>query len=53
MAIVSCPKCSTQTKTGGYQTWQIVVSVCFFPIGLLSLLAGKKPTTCGKCGHTW
>jgi hypothetical protein len=26
------------------------VAICFFPVGLLALLAGRKPTACGKCG---
>jgi hypothetical protein len=53
MANLSCPKCGVLTRKGGYKTWQIVVSICFFPIGLLSLLADKNPTTCQSCGHTW
>jgi len=53
MAMVSCPKCSKQTVQGGFQTWQIIVSICFFPLGLLSLLAGRKPTTCQQCKHVW
>jgi hypothetical protein len=53
MAMVSCPKCSKQTKQAGFNPWQIVVSICFFPLGLLSLLAGRKPTTCQECGNTW
>jgi hypothetical protein len=53
MAVVSCPKCSALTEKGGYQTWQIVVAVCFFPIGLLALLAEKKPSRCHSCNYTW
>ncbi|MGC8828151.1 MAG: hypothetical protein ACP5MG_01180 [Verrucomicrobiia bacterium] len=53
MSQISCPKCNELTKRGGYQWWQYVVSIIFFPIGLLSLLAGRKPTTCQKCGYTW
>jgi hypothetical protein len=51
MGMISCPKCSTHVVKGGYNTWQIVVAVCFFPLGLLALLADKKPTTCGNCGN--
>lgn len=51
--IVSCPKCDGMAQGGGFNTWQIVVSICFFPIGLLSLLASKKPNICHKCGHIW
>jgi len=53
MANLSCPKCSELTQSGGYKTWQIVVAICAFPVGLLALLAQKNPTTCHKCGHTW
>lgn len=53
MANLSCPKCSELTKRGGYNVWQIIVSICFFPVGLLSLLADRKPTVCQKCGHAW
>lgn len=53
MAMVSCPKCSKETTRGGYAVWQWIVSICFFPAGLLSLLAGRKPTKCQHCGHTW
>ena len=38
---------------GGVPTWEIIVSICFFPIGLLALLAGRKPTECPKCQHIW
>ena len=40
MALVSCPKCSTNTQQGGYPVWVIIVCICFFPVGLLALLAG-------------
>ncbi|MCB0811035.1 MAG: DUF2367 domain-containing protein [Flavobacteriales bacterium] len=53
MAIVSCPKCSQTTKRAGFPAWQIVVAICFFPLGLLALLAGRKPTICQHCGHTF
>lgn len=53
MANISCPKCSELTKKGGYKTWQIIVAICFFPLGLLALLADKEVTTCQKCGHSW
>ena len=53
MAHISCPKCNELTKRGGYKGWQIFVSICFFPIGLLSLLADRNVTRCQKCGHTW
>jgi hypothetical protein len=53
MAAISCSKCNTMTERAGFPTWAIVVSICFFPVGLLALLAGRKPTTCGHCGFTW
>jgi len=53
MAAISCSKCNTMTERAGYPTWVIVVSICLFPLGLLSLLAGRKPTTCANCGFTW
>ena len=53
MAIVSCPKCSHQATQGGVPAWQIIVAICFFPLGLLALLAGRNPTTRPSCGHIW
>lgn len=53
MANLSCPKCGQLTKRAGFKTWQILVAICFFPMGLLALLAGRKPTQCSSCGHTW
>lgn len=50
---LSCPKCGTLATRGGFYAWQLIVSICAFPLGLLSLLAGRKPTTCPKCSHTW
>ncbi|WP_081483219.1 DUF2367 domain-containing protein [Aquimarina agarilytica] len=53
MAQLSCPKCENLTKRGGFRAWQIIVAICFFPVGLLALLADRSPTQCNKCGHTW
>lgn len=53
MAAVTCPKCGALAERGGFPAWTIIVSICFFPVGLLALLAGRKPTVCGKCGTTW
>jgi Uncharacterized conserved protein (DUF2367) len=50
---VSCPKCGTATHRAFYPLWVILVSICFFPFGLLSLLAGRKPSQCPSCGFTW
>ena len=53
MANTYCPRCGSLTKKGGYKVWQIIVSICFFPIGLIALDADGKATTCYKCGHIW
>lgn len=53
MAQVSCPKCGELANQGGYPAWVILVAICFFPVGLLALLADKKPTECPKCHHRW
>jgi hypothetical protein len=53
MAFVSCPKCSNPTYRAGYPAWVIIVAICFFPLGLLALLAGRKPSQCPKCGYVW
>lgn len=51
MAQVPCPKCGAQTPQGGFPVWEIVVAICFFPVGLLAFLAGRKPTECPSCKH--
>lgn len=53
MATVSCPKCGSLVGQAGFPVWVIVVAICFFPLGLLALLAGRKPSQCGACGHVW
>jgi Uncharacterized conserved protein (DUF2367) len=53
MAQLTCSRCNTLTQQGGFPAWAIVVSICFFPVGLLALLAGRKPTVCPSCGTTW
>lgn len=53
MPSVSCPKCNILVQKAGYPTWVIIVAICFFPLGLLALLAGRQPTRCGNCGFTW
>ncbi len=50
---LSCPKCGTLALRGGYPFWVILVAICLFPVGLLALLAGRKPTVCPKCGYAW
>jgi hypothetical protein len=51
--IVSCPKCGILVQMSGYPAWVIIVAICFFPLGLLALLAGRRPTRCGGCGFIW
>ena len=53
MAYLSCPKCGAKTQRGGFAVWQFLVSIFLFPLGLLSLLAGKEATVCPKCGFRW
>lgn len=53
MPQVTCSKCHTLTPQGSFPTWAIVVSICFFPVGLLALLAGRNPAKCPSCGFTW
>jgi NMD protein affecting ribosome stability and mRNA decay len=53
MANTYCPRCGKLTKKGGYKAWQIIVSICFFPIGLIALEAQGKTTSCLNCGYTW
>jgi len=53
MANTYCPKCRELTPKGGYKTWQIIVAICFFPIGLIALDADGKITTCIHCGYSW
>ncbi len=50
---LSCPKCGTLAERAGYPAWVIIVAICFFPVGLLALLAGRKPTMCPKCANAW
>lgn len=53
MANTYCPKCRELTLKGGYKTWQIIVAICFFPIGLIALDADRKISTCKNCGYKW
>jgi len=48
-----CPKCGEPTKRGQFAVWQFILVVCFFPIGLLALLAGRQPSVCPRCGRSW
>jgi hypothetical protein len=53
MPQLTCPKCNNLAPQGSYPTWAIIVAICFFPIGLLALLAGRNPTRCPNCGFSW
>lgn len=50
---IPCPECNEISRRGGFKTWQIIVAICFFPIGLLALLADREPTICTECGNIW
>jgi hypothetical protein len=52
-APVTCVQCGAITPRGRFAAWQVLVSICFFPLGLLSLFLGRKATTCRNCGHCW
>lgn len=49
IAVNPCPRCGSEMKVK-YRGWQIAISIIFFPIGLLSLLAGKRKK-CPNCGY--
>ena len=53
MAYISCPKCGVLNQKAGFPAWVIIVSICFFPVGLLSLLSGRKTSRCTSCGFLW
>ncbi|MSS70955.1 MAG: DUF2367 domain-containing protein [Candidatus Latescibacteria bacterium] len=53
MALISCPKCRSMVRRGGFPVWVILMSIGLFPIGLLALLVGRKPTVCPSCRYTW
>ena len=47
---VECPHCRGRTPRAGFPIWAIVVSILFFPWGLLALVLGRQPTQCKHCG---
>ena len=49
-SILACPKCGSNATRGGFHTWQFIVAILFFPLGLLALLAGRGPNKCQSCG---
>ena len=42
MAVLTCPECKKTTQKGGYHTWQIIVSICFFPFVSFSQIGEVK-----------
>ena len=52
-APVTCVQGGASTPRGRLAAWQVLVSICFFPLGLLSLFLGRKATTCRNCGYCW
>jgi len=48
----SCTNCGGYPKKIGIKAWQILVSIFFFPIGLLALLVNNG-YKCSKCGFEW
>ncbi|PRD46146.1 hypothetical protein C5745_17140 [Sphingobacterium haloxyli] len=57
MSLNQCPYCESSGTASQiknvYATWQIYVSVFLFPIGLISLVLGKKSKRCYNCGGKW
>jgi len=53
MKNVYCPKCKNLTPEKGYKVWQILVAICFFPLGLIALDLDKKVTVCKHCGYAF
>ena len=53
MSMISCPKCSKPAQQGSFHTWQIIVAICFFPVGLIALLLEKQPSKRMDCGYMW
>jgi len=49
MAQISCPQCRNPTPRAGFGFLKIAIAIVFFPIGLLILLTGRKPTACRQC----
>lgn len=46
-----CAACGGLIELRGYRIWQWVVAVFFFPFGIFSFLAGRKPAKCSDCGE--
>lgn len=50
MNVTTCPICKKDNLRPVFALWQIYLSVFLFPVGLLSLLSGKKGFKCSSCG---
>ena len=50
MTQITCPECRAPVHRNGFAAWVWIVSIIFFPFGLLALLAGRKPSKCYRCG---
>jgi hypothetical protein len=48
-----CPRCTTPARKGTFAWWVLLAAVCLFPLGLLALLIGPRPTLCPSCGYSW
>ncbi len=44
-----CVNCGGEISAGQLHPWQALVAICFFPIGLLSLLFGRAKSECPNC----
>lgn len=51
MSQISCPQCHSHTPRAGFGCLKIAIAILFFPIGLLILLTGRKPTACRNCNY--
>ena len=53
MAEITCPDCRATVHRNGFPAWVWIVSIIFFPFGLLALLTGRKPTICYHCRRSF
>jgi len=49
MSKISCPNCRQVTPRAGFGCLAVGLSIALFPVGLLFLLLGRKPTACRHC----
>lgn len=48
---ITCPRCQKSAIRGGFPIWVILCCIVLFPVGLLTLLVGRKPNHCHHCGN--